>query len=348
MKDEINSGNGYHLFLLLKSNDYSNEDLDKMLDSYMGLNPQGLSICSSELFSFLEETELEKLFSSCNRICIDYKILFLARSPIEYCISNYSQLVKRHGEVRTLLDYLNDAKYDHFNILKLLDKLVASDRLVVRHYDDLAKKNIVKFLFDAVNISYSYESLDDGKIINRSFSVKELDLMLLLNKILGAKYSREISDLILSSNENSSCDLFDLATNEVKEIIKIKFLNEVEWLNFKFNLNIKINMSEVSHADVFGIKTHTLPSEEDSIERRILLWIASELANSEKVFFNKFRDEINFLVADRSLMSDIGIPLDFNPVVYLILNPDLIENRVNPYYHYINFAKNEMRKYKYF
>jgi predicted metalloprotease len=41
-----------------------------------------------------------------------------------------------------------------------------------------------------------------------------------------------------------------------------------------------------------------------------------------------------------------GIPSDFDPDVYLLLNPDVSKANMDPYFHYTNHGKFEGRRFK--
>jgi hypothetical protein len=55
-------------------------------------------------------------------------------------------------------------------------------------------------------------------------------------------------------------------------------------------------------------------------------------------------DKNSYLVLDNVYFSDL--PSDFDPIHYLILNPDVLQAGVNPQSHYLNHGKKENRKYQ--
>jgi hypothetical protein len=345
-KGEINSGNGFYLFSLLNSESYNFDSLDCMIDSYLAESPNAISICSSELFSFLEKKEIINLINSCIRLNIEYKIIYFVRAPFGYCISNYNQLAKRHGETRSLEQFMITAKWEHFVSLQKLHEILPPNNLLVLNYND-AKRNIVKYFFDAINFAPKHYIYSDEKLINRSFSNQELDLMLTLNRILGSSYSMTISDIILKHNSSVSIQSSLCISKQFAEVIFSKFENELLWINSTFFSQTNSCIEENINSFVFsGSVICESKKVNVTAEKELLIWAASELVNVENSILIKIKDRILSLIQDTTLANDPNIPSDFNPVLYLIINNDLIINNVNPYFHFINYASKEGRQYK--
>jgi hypothetical protein len=344
---EVNSGNGSDLYFLLTSEASTNKELDDLILSYLSPNDDAISICSSELFSFLETSDIYRIVESCLRQNVTYSIAYYVRSPLEYCISNYNQLVKRHGECRSLEQYLSTARWDHYAALKRLDELIPARNLLIRYYDKEVAGNIVKDFLAAIGYVLTLDDIDNPKKINRSFSKSELSLMLSLNSILGPNYSQSISDLILNTAKSPEKKDLPVISKNTIHLIEQRFSDEIKWVNSKFFWHTATFIDpEIGFSGAAEESVSTIAANSSSIEKTLLLWAANQLATAEELFLNNTRNAVLALAADRALENDPGIPHDFDPITYLILNIDLIKDKANPYFHYLNFGKQEGRQYK--
>lgn len=128
------------------------------------------------------EVKFERLLNECRDVII---ILFI-RNPLEYLLSSYNQLVKRHGYTSSLNHFAeHDTSYSIlYNFLEYMRR--NSVDFVVRNYS-YHKSEIVSTFMTALGRDDIFPQLnfDKNKRINRSLCASEVALQIQFNKYFG-------------------------------------------------------------------------------------------------------------------------------------------------------------------
>ena len=228
---EVTSGNGVPLYFELITNN-PDSHLDNLLQGYLGVNAKG--ICSYEGFSLLSEVHWIKLINSAKRLDIRLEVIFYVRNVIPFFISVYDQTIKRHGESRTIEEwiFLPDNKWQHLETLKILYALKEDVIFHVLSYDQHARSLLKSFLcIIKMDRTINITKEDDNRVVNRSLTNSERIVLQTINKSFTQK-SEELSDMFLYSRPDAKTS-FTYPKLVVKVLSK-RFSQDVVWVNNSF------------------------------------------------------------------------------------------------------------------
>lgn len=341
---EITSGNGYVLFEYLMTNP-SEEDLCEHILSFFGNCEH--AIISSEFFQYLNAHQITLLSTATSSLNIKLEIIFFVRNPNSFFVSAYDQLIKRHGEWRTIDEWLLSIDvYDHVLFLRAVTQILSPSQLHIIHYDSVSNTLIGAMLKTL--------GLDEGlipevninqKIINRSLTHIEREQMLVVNKKLGQQYSTELSDLLIYQSPDLTAEPLILSEDSIN-FLKIRFQGDVDWVNTQF----------FNGEPVLAIKAVKANSQNQPISqkinpidpsRTILNWALEKISSARKEGENFVFDALINAAKSDLVSRNSSVPDDFNSANYLMLNPDVIHAGLDARLHWINHGATEGRSYKF-
>lgn len=204
-------------------------------------------IFSSEiLFKDYRKSKLQLIKKICDSRKTSLECLFYIRSVIGFIYSHYNQWVKILGYDKDFSFFIrNDLKLPYEILLELKK---AGIEPIVRNYDLIQKEygSEHDFLFNYLKLSPK-QIVPEKKMINRSLTNEEIDLMLELNKNEKIKeVSGAISDSLIKLNPSLSStkkikeEDYDYLTEKYSETVS-KINENFEGLNLRLNdPNIKI------------------------------------------------------------------------------------------------------------
>lgn len=307
-----------------------------------------ISVCSSE---FLSELSLEKwqlLITILDSIKVDYKIIVFVRDVVPYFASAYLQSVLYHGVTSSISSWIkNIDKWQHAQVLKNLYIVCEKSKLSVIHFKENEDKLWEKFLVasELNNLIDGSVSQIENKIVNRSINVIEYEEVIEFNKLTNSVFATDIYRLLQKSKSKQHIpSALEKLKNEVS-VFCLKFSNDVKWINDTF-FNKEERLSLKAEKRKYKITALEEKIERIRIKTILLEYSCLRLSKSNTIFFERITDLIDGLLVDKTQSKSQEIPSDFNPVSYLILNPDLIFNSANPWDHYIRFGIKENRIYK--
>lgn len=340
--------NGYLLYDLLKNNIVTDEQLDHaiwgFIDHYQN------SICSSEFLSFFNESEWSRIHQSCNRLDIDFTIIFYIRNLVPFFYSSYNQNVKGLGECRSVYGFLQTFSWAHLNTLRVLHNCIEIDRIKVFHYDSICSKNIIQHFFSVTGID-DYIELGSTDHVNRSLTLVELSFIRGLNKCL-ARYSSALSYHLIDLRPEIKAALkYD---RSVVSLLEQRFQNDIEWINrtfFDHDVVGLLTKSEPTESNQFSNaseQTQQQQADESLLVMKALCERIADMSHFDNIREHVFQFSISVLpLTNRVSSYENDIPADFNPVEYLLLNPDVVFAGENAYEHYLSYGKSEGRDYKF-
>lgn len=341
---EITSGNGWLLYEILLSNIAMEVDIDNILISYIGEHDN--AICSSEGLAELNTQQLQKLLESAERLGINLQVVFYVRDVIPFVLSAYDQAIKRHGEWRHISEFITEpALWKHFVFLKILTNVISKEKIHLRHYES-SKENLIKDFISTIGIdeSFNVKPQEQKRIVNRSLTHNEREILKSINKILGEKYSAEISDKLILANPTLKAEPVDIDTQVLQEMIS-RFQDDVDWVNETFFKGLHI--VSISHANGLQKQKDNTNNVKKDSHVLSLEWALKKIhtIREETIFqfIHRLQEAGNINPNDFS--SDI--PDDFDPIAYLLLNPDVMAEDISPIDHYVNYGKEEGREYQF-
>ena len=331
---EITPGNGFLLFEAVGEPAWETNG-KQTIEFFLGDNPVG--ICSSEFLGALTRKRWEAIVDTAREIGVELKIVYFVRGAVGYVTSSYNQNVKRSGEARTLAEAVVDYPWQHYEELQNLDAIFDRDHLRVINYDQVRKDIGEAFAGAYPELAPAGELLrDGGKLpVNRSLTGAEVEVMRRINARFGSLYSHDISDRLIYDAPDIEADT--RLPTEVAEIVSGKFSEATKWINDRF------------FPDGDGLELNQAAPKEaprDPIERPLniaLEWALEAIENrsTEITFIRKRLLAIDWENSDNS-----DVPPDFDPIAYLLLNPDVLRAQLPPYLHFVQSGQQEGRRYR--
>jgi hypothetical protein len=333
---EITPGNGFRLFEAVGEPTWDANGKET-IEFFMGHNPVG--ICSSEFLGAITRKRWETIIETAADAGVEIKIIYFVRGAVGYVTSSYNQNVKRSGEARTLAEAVVDYPWQHYDELQNLDALFDRDHLRVINYDRVRNGIGEAFASAYPELAPAAELLREGGNlpVNRSLTGAELEVMRRANARFGSLYSHDISDRLIYEAPDLKADT--RLPKEVAEIIAGKFSEATKWINDRFfpdGGGLGLELDEASRDK----------ATEDSIERPLKIafdWALEAIENrSTEITFIRER----LLAIDWENSDDPNIPPDFDPIAYLLLNPDVLRAQLPPYLHFVQSGQQESRRYR--
>jgi hypothetical protein len=90
-----------------------------------------------------------------------------------------------------------------------------------------------------------------------------------------------------------------------------------------------------------------LSDEEEFLLANLLIYAKQAADNGKLIMYEAAAIIQGYLNAEQfPLVPPGNIPTDFHPIVYLLLNPDVLRARADPYTHYSDYGAYEGRRYR--
>lgn len=346
-KDLSPSLNGQWLkkFLLQKTSlDKIPHQVDKDLTTCLNKNYSifysSEELCSAEFFN---SSSLENLVTLSKRYNFEkIKILLVLRLPCSWMESTYQEQVKQ-GNIKSEIEFIKEnCSWPHFEALSSLSK-IRNDHINISFFWFENYRNIIHPIFEEfsnkVDMVRTYELnklRKNKKISNYTLNICIKTLSKLPFKIKNdpniAAQIPAIDDFLIKNNcdavflkyqfKNKATDLSfkmisekygELVTDEIKSRIENDYKKMIERDEVR---DIKINKE---------------------IESKIIKYInLIALIHNSEILSKKITDPPKDV--DLTLL-----PPSFNPLGYLIRNPDLLLYNINPYKHFIDSGMEDER-----
>jgi hypothetical protein len=343
---EINSGNGVWLCDGLSSG-RKDSQIDEIVRHYFG--GCNNAICSSEYFTMLDSSGWKELFRSSLRLGVKLKVIFYVRNAIPVLQSDYDQAIKVHGESRDFSDWILTADWLHFSTLKLIADEIPTSNILVLSYDR-NKTNLLQSFLAAVALDsrFKFDSHDEKRKVNRSLTTDERDLLLQVNKMTGGTFCTELSNFLIYANPTATGEPVSVS-GRVRGYLLKRFSHEANWINSAFFESkpvvsvLPIETGKVAET----CNEHRNSSEHGDAQQIVLAWAIGKLNTIKTEATIRLLDAVSGAAIKQSEMFRTGVPVDFDPIAYLTLNPDLVEAGVDPFRHFVDHGKSEGRLFKF-
>ncbi len=343
---EITTGNAAPLWDIIKTR--SRQEAGEFFSRY--LKPDYINILSSEVLAQAQEKDwkfLQEIFQE-NDIYLE-TIIFFVRDVFPFLNSAYDQDVKRHGETKNFslwLERRNKSKsgWDHHSIIRGIYNKFCINNLKPIYYECNSKSSISLFKAATGIKSGLEENISSFKEnnVNRSLTNLERDYLIKINRIFGASLGNQLSDHLIYKNPNFPSEKISI-TPEEKETILQTYQAQVAWVNSCF-FDGKPVVSCFGQEDPSS--TRNLPFETDatsnSVQAAIIDFLISEMPVDR---CEQYFSELLKLGTCPQIISE-DLPKDFDPIHYLLLNPDVFRADADPVEHYRNHGVKEGRAYR--
>jgi hypothetical protein len=344
---EINSGNGLLLYELMLVAATTDDEIDSLVSSYFGQCDN--AICSSEYFTEFSGHHWKRLVESSLRLGVQLKVIFYVRNVIPFFLSVYDQVIKRHGEWREFDEWVLEATWQHGTALRKIAEELPITSMQVLHFDQ-ARTSLLRGFLDilGVDVTFEIDSKDQNRQVNRSLTNEERETLITVNKALGAAYSQEVSELLIYANPNIRGEPAP-CHNTTAELLLDRYNFEVNWVNNTFfNGQAVVSVLPIEAiTETPCQKLTTEPKQKGNVEKQVLNWALEKLKTIKDETEQTIMNAVNIATQNTSVKSHPDIPIDFDPLAYLLLNLDVLRAGFDPVKHFIQYGKHEERVYKF-
>lgn len=343
----VTSGNGEALFTVLADRRLASARRTRIRQALLAhfSDEHTNAVCSSEHFSLLAYEQWLDLFEVANQQGIKVVVCYYVRNLSPFLSSSYDQSIKRHGLSITWREFLSQiTTWEHFQALERLARTPAKDDLRVLSYDNCRGRIVGSFL-ELLGIAKDFESSlvehANRRVVNRSLTDTERQILRTLNKQAGDQYSRMLSDILLKSNPNAARDplrVDDLAIQQ----LSVKFGGQVAWINTTFFAGEPVVKLVASNSEL----PCGAPSADDDLGayKAAFEFLSGIAGTARSAAVSEIADRL--LSVDWENADNPRLPEDFDPLGYLLCNRDLLIADVKPYRHYLEYGSREARVWK--
>lgn len=338
----ITSGNGNVLFDALKAS-APDDQLDTIISGFFDAQAQALA--SSEHLADLETSHWERVAARCEALCIDPRVLMWVRDVYPYYQSFYHQLVKRHGETRSFAEVVRGGITYHAELARRVVDVFGRGACNIRHYES-SRVDLDRVLLRDLGLS------PDGmnrramqRTVNRSLTRVELELLLKVNRRLGSAFCEEISDALIYADPTARPH--DDVDEAILALLSDRHEGDVAELNAS-HFGGRPVVCVRSQRWSTSIADRRVDVDQDMIDpvQLVLAWALTSMAGGRMLPLAA--DKISRLIAVSSPDRVAGqLPADFDPVAYLLFNPDVLAAGIDPYAHVAEYGRQEERRWRF-
>jgi len=331
----IASGNGARIGILLKP-DITCEFLkDEIMAEFENLLKQMSSskkimLISSEMFAKAEPKRFNFLLEYMGNYCNNIQVFVFVRSFVPWTWSVYQQLIKRSSLHLGYKEWLDKYLLD-FVSAAAINILSFNSQLKMLKF---SKNNLLENLLTECGEKTELSKRLPKDKVNRSLSKLEFDMMLTVNKIFNdMEASTLITDEFIRRSPNIKStympqNLNIHAMNAYKNIrMDLKRIGTDEALHMMHLLNGKDSDSNVN-------ESHSYDNEHYEKEFNELLGIILKVIHGRYSSLSHLYRTAKYLEESRDY---------FDPIHYLLINPDLLSQNIEPLKHFKKTGKSEMR-----
>jgi hypothetical protein len=325
---EQTMGNGQYFYDQLYERNMSDSQLEELLEVYLG--GRKTAICSSEDFTRFRYREWRQVIDACQRLLVQVKVVTFVRDIGPYYFSIYGQLIKGGEYFTSFLEFCGRDQYGpSVNSIKCLIDLVGRESMSVIHYESVSAAMDIAFM-KAVELTPEHFDSSPLKIrINRSLTEYELEILSHINESCGRQYSLELSKLLMERHPHLK-PVKHLET-DIIAMLNERHTADVKWLNHTFFEGKEV--VKISGDAINNTPNGLSAKEIQAIDHDVANWCISKLqsAQSESIKYAS----VQLHAIDWKNAGNPVIPNNFDPIAYLLLNPDVLKAGMPPYEHFI-------------
>ena len=324
----IGSGNGDLLVDYLMGT--STLDFNSLISQYF--HNKEKAIISSELL-YAPFLPLQNFINNLIKNNIDFKVIVAIRNPLDFIFSAHSQQIKRESYSKSLELFADDFKFH--DLYSPIFNLVDKNKVDIINFDIYRSKLFEKFC-ESININCSNLNFKNNTI-NKSLNPLQKEICILYNNFFGWDISGNFPEFLIKNNFFESNEKFQICTENLYK----KIVEKSHFYIDKFNSEFPIDPIRMPTYDSF--KGNSIDSYRYILEDSQKLFAFFSSDEYTLSLLSKYSSHVLNITNDCKKYS--GLPYDFDPIKYLLLNPLLILSGVQPNYHYLNYGVDEKRNY---
>ena len=287
---QITSGNGYALFELLVSTP-DKYCINDVIMSYFGTC--NCAIISSEYMQHIDSKQIYRLMSATFILGIQLELIYLVRSIIPFVCSAYDQIIKRHGEWRSIDDWIPElSTLDHIEFLKRVSGIIPSTNIHVFNYDSVSE-HLVDTVLQVLGVGDNMKTdvRHKQRKINRSLTNHERNYMRDFNRRYGGQFSEEVSDRLIYSKPEYCSETPHISDHSVG-ILEEKFQADITWVNQTFlgeRDGISISSSHSAMREIHRGIMSANELEQSDMHKLVLEWSIERIKALQKELDDVYR-----------------------------------------------------------
>ena len=330
-------GNGQTSFEAINGLTPNDPHIGAILDCYLG--DRDMAICSSEDFTRWGEREWRAIIAACQSRGIHIIAITFVRDIGPYYSSLHGQL-SRCGETQERFEAFcsRDQYYPVLHSLRYMLDLLGRESVLVIHYES-AKNDLGSAILDVLGLPYaSFNHTPVQRVVNRSLTEYEKRLLSDLNHATGSQYSYEFSNTLVRKWPHLA-GASALSQNTTSEL-SARHEADIQWINGTFFCGLPI-LRICSDQD--GRVAANEQVTEADISREAFTWAVGKLGAAADAAIRLVTSRV--LSIDWENAAHPDIPVDFDPVAYLLQNIDVLKAGSPPYKHFILSGQKEGRQW---
>jgi hypothetical protein len=256
------------------------------------------------------------------------RIIAYVRDPYDIVCSSWKQQVKVSGESRSFAAFVKDMeKFPGRVSINRLAEFVRSGLDVTALSYDSCRSDLIASFLEAIGVRAPLERLSGfvGKTHNPSLSFEEASLVVMAYTCGDLDFAPHL----LASFHKRAAPFKDPVIWEVDQQIRTILRDDIETLNALLKPDQRLRVASRK-----GISLSDLAISHENVG--LLLKVLSDAGGK--------RPASNHPPSQKWL--ELGLPEDFDPERYLLLNPDVARAGLGAEYHYLNHGRWEGRVYK--
>ena len=237
----ITSGNGVAAVAALQS-----EDCESFFEPLLNKNNQVL--LSSETFQTVTVSQLRKLKDLCDANDVYVNVIVYLRDLYDIAYSSYVQGIKRHNFRQPFSE-----RMQQFSGIQQLDVLQKYEQVFeninVMHYDHEKKRGLEHSFCGSIGIKTKSMTEMSNHKVNRSLTVKEIQLLRLANQIyfdlfndIHSKFCVHISDFLIASRPELETEI--LYEPAVEALLAETYQEQLNKINTRYLSESKLCIFE--------------------------------------------------------------------------------------------------------
>lgn len=333
-EDLVGSGNGKALIEASVS-----EGVEPPFELYFGKH--SVAIVSSELMYSAGFNWL-KIFRAAKAENIKIVVVAFFRNPASYLLGSYSQSVSRHGYAKTLEDFISEFSVDlYVGPLKKAQRAAEVTEAAIewhlKSYDACRGRLFEEFLLACDLDTHRFTT--ENVRVNPSLNANQLKLLQLYNARIDSDVSSSFSRFMVSSSMLGEGPPLAISSKLMGDIER-KFADPLQFVNALLS-GEPVSVSADEALEITE-ESRSLELEEPDI-CKLIEFFASNTSLSQNLHALLERVTIRCKEVHLDVLKRFP---DFDPIHYLVSNPDLLMADVNPYRHFNDHGFDEGRTYK--
>ena len=317
----ISNGNAAELSKLLIEHVNPKFDRDKLKqyvsDFFKNKSIKSSLLISSENFSSAEPDRFNYFVELIKSFTERIFLIIVARDVDGYAYSSYNQLIKRHALAITYEDYCENYFISQFSELVARINSFQIEKICIQYSYESLLKDFLHVINESID---SYLGFDFKA--NRSLTENELRLLVKINEIFKSKeISTSISDCWIRLYPEEYTEIRYLNNELLKKLVNNFKNNNSELAEFIFNIKLQDKKENNTSANLCARKYEELSLLAFNV---INEFFDGKNIHSYTVHLEKSKDR-------------------FDPIHYLLLNPDVLKENVDPVEHYFIHGRSENR-----